>query len=65
MGFIVKGVALGPKRSSGFTLGCLELESDVLAKEVDFFELDFEVLYSPDRDAYIIGVAMVVVCDDC
>ncbi len=36
-----------------------------MAEEVQFFELDFEVLDSPGRDARVIRVAMVVVGDDC
>ena len=43
----------------------LELKSGVFAEEVEFFDLDFEVLHSSDCDAYVIGVAMVVVGDDC
>ncbi len=34
-----------------------------MAEEVEFFELDFEVLYNPGRDAHVIGVAMVAVVD--
>ena len=41
------------------------MEPGVLAEEVQFFELDFEVLDSPGRDARVIRVAMVVVGDDC
>ena len=36
-----------------------------MAEEVEFFELDFEVLYISGCDARVIGVAMVVVGDDC
>ena len=36
-----------------------------MADEVQFFELDFDVLDSPGRDAHVIRVAMVVVSDDC
>ena len=36
-----------------------------MAKEVEFFEFDFEVLYGSGCDADVIGVAMVVVGDDC
>jgi len=41
------------------------LESGVLAKEVWFFELYFEILDGSGRDAYVVRVAMVVICDDC
>ena len=62
---MVKEVALGPERSGGFTLECLELESGVLAKEVQFFYLYFEVLDRPESDAHVIFIAMVIVGDDC
>ena len=41
------------------------LEPGELAEEVKFFELNFEVLDRPGRDANVICVAMVVVGDDC
>ena len=41
------------------------MDPGVLAKEVQFFELDFEVLNSPGCDAHVIYVAMVVIGDDC
>ena len=36
-----------------------------MVEEVQFFELNFEVLDRPGRDAHVICVAMVVVGDDC
>jgi tellurite resistance protein len=39
------------------------LETDVLAEDVEFLELIF-FLNKTNRDANIIGVAVVVVCDD-
>ena len=36
-----------------------------MAKEAEFFELDFEVLDRPDRDVHVFSIAMVVVDDDC
>ena len=41
------------------------MEPGVLADDVQFFELDFEVLDSLGRDAHVIFVAIVVVGDDC
>ena len=41
------------------------MEAGVLAEEVEFFELDFEVLDSSGCDAHIIGIAMFVVGNDC
>ena len=42
--FVVEGIAMGPEGSGGFTLRCLKLKYGVLAEEVQFLELYFEVL---------------------
>ena len=36
-----------------------------MAEEVQFFELDFEVLDRAGSDAHVICIAMVILCDDC
>ncbi len=56
---------MSPEPTGRFTFGGLELEPGVLAEEVKFFELYFEVLDRPGSDAHVICVAMVVAADDC
>ena len=56
---------MGPERSGGFTFGGLKLEPGVLTKEVQVFELNFEVLDRSGRDANVVCVTMIVVGDDC
>jgi len=41
------------------------MKAGLFAIEVQFQELYFEVLYCAGRDAYVICVAVVIICDDC
>jgi hypothetical protein len=61
---MVEGVAMCPECSGGFTLRCLKLKFGVLAEEVQFLEMYFEVLDGSGSNANVICIAMVIVCDD-
>jgi len=58
-------VSVCQKRPSGFEFGCFHLQSYILTKEVQYFELGLEVLDRSRSDANIVCIAVVIVGDNC